>query len=144
MCSAHFSFKKNTVLVPLAVTASLEFYESEAMLVCHFSAVVLDGLSYQVSPLLAWTLKEQIPQRPQRWGISCFISRRVYLWASLVPAMQDTQVRPLDREEPLKKGMASHSSILSWRIPWTEEPGGLQSTGYRLQGHKQLDTTEAT
>ena len=61
-----------------------------------------------------------------------------------LPAMQDTQVRPLDREEPLKKGMASHSSILSWRIPWTEEPGGLQSIGYILQGHKQLDMTEAT
>ena len=45
------------------------------------------------------------------------------------PAMQETWVRSLSWEEPLEKGMATHSSILAWRIPWTEEPGGLQSTG---------------
>ena len=44
-----------------------------------------------------------------------------------LPAMQDTQVQSLDQEDPLEKGMATHSSILAWRIPWTEEPGGLQS-----------------
>ena len=53
-------------------------------------------------------------------------------WASLVAqtvknplAMQESQVWSLGREDPLKKGMATHSSILAWRIPWTEEPGGL-------------------
>ena len=58
------------------------------------------------------------------------------LWASLVAqtvknlsAVQETWVRSLDREDPLEEGMATHSSILAWRIPWTEEPGGLQSTG---------------
>ena len=45
------------------------------------------------------------------------------------PAMQETQVRSLGREDPLEKGMATHSSILAWRMPWTEEPGGLQSMG---------------
>ena len=44
-------------------------------------------------------------------------------------AMQETQVRYLGQEDPMEKGMATHSSILAWRIPWTEEPGGLQSTG---------------
>ena len=44
-----------------------------------------------------------------------------------LPAMQETQVQSLDWEDPLKKEMATHSSILAWRIPWTEEPGGLQS-----------------
>ena len=44
-----------------------------------------------------------------------------------LPAMQDTRVQSLSREDPLEKGMATHSSILAWRIPWTEEPGGLQS-----------------
>ena len=44
-----------------------------------------------------------------------------------LPAMQETQVQFLGREDPLEKGMATHSSILVWRIPWTEEPGGLQS-----------------
>ena len=46
-----------------------------------------------------------------------------------LPAMQETWVRSLGREDPLEKEMATHSSILAWRIPWTEEPGGLLSTG---------------
>ena len=45
------------------------------------------------------------------------------------PAMQETQVQSLDQEDPLEKGMATHSSILAWRILWTEEPSGLQSMG---------------
>ena len=48
------------------------------------------------------------------------------------PAMQETQVRYLGQEDPLEKGMATHYSILAWKIPWTEEPYGLQSM--RLQG----------
>ena len=43
--------------------------------------------------------------------------------------MQETQVPSLGQEDPLEKGIATHSSILAWRIPWTEEPGGLQFTG---------------
>ena len=46
-----------------------------------------------------------------------------------LPAMQETQVRSLGQEDPLKKEMATHSSVLTWRIPWREEPGGLQSMG---------------
>ena len=49
--------------------------------------------------------------------------------------MQVTQVRSLGWEDPLGKGMATHSSILAWRIPWTEEPGGLQSMGSQRVGH---------
>ena len=48
-----------------------------------------------------------------------------------LPAMQETQVRSLGQEHPLEKGMTTHSSILAWRIPWTEEPGGLKPTGCR-------------
>ena len=44
-----------------------------------------------------------------------------------LPAMQETRVQSLGREDPLEKGMAIHSSVLAWRIPWTEKPGGLQS-----------------
>ena len=50
-------------------------------------------------------------------------------------AMQETQVRSLGQEDPLEKEMATHSSILAWRIPWTEETGGLQSTGSQRVGH---------
>ena len=46
-----------------------------------------------------------------------------------LPAMRETQVWSLGWEDPLEDGMATHSSILAWRIPWTEETGGLQSTG---------------
>ena len=48
-----------------------------------------------------------------------------------LPAMQETRVQFLGREDPLEKEMATHSSILAWRIPWTEEPGRLQSTGFQ-------------
>ena len=46
-----------------------------------------------------------------------------------LPAMQKTQIPSLSWEEPLEKGMATHSSVLAWRIPWTEKPGRLQSKG---------------
>ena len=55
-----------------------------------------------------------------------------------LPAMWEAQVQSPGREDPLEKEMATHSSILAWRIPWTEEPGRLQST----VGRKESDTTE--
>ena len=65
-------------------------------------------------------------------------------WASLVaqtvknlPAMQETQVQSLNWEDPLEKGIATHSSILAWRIRWREEPTGVQSMDC-----KESDTTE--
>ena len=64
------------------------------------------------------------------------------MWASLVaqsvktlPAVQETQVRSRGWEDPLEKEMATHSSILAWKISWTEEPGGLQSMGSQRVGH---------
>ena len=64
------------------------------------------------------------------------------LWASLVaqmvktlPAMQEIRVQSLRLEDPLEKEMATHSSILAWKIPWTEEPGGLQSIGSQRVRH---------
>ena len=50
-------------------------------------------------------------------------------------AMQETRVRSLGQEDPLEKGMAIHSSILAWRIPWTEKPGGLKSMRSQRVGH---------
>ena len=79
-------------------------------------------------------------------NVVIFLLRFVSLklgWASLVaqrlkclPAMQETWVLSLGQEDPLEKEMATQSSILVWRIPWTEEPGGLQSMG------SESDTTE--
>jgi len=52
-----------------------------------------------------------------------------------LPAMQETWVRSVGQEDPMEKEMATHSSILAWRIPWTEEPGRLQSMGSQRVGH---------
>ena len=55
-----------------------------------------------------------------------------------LPAMQETHVQSLGLEDPLEKEMAAHSSILAWRIPWAEEPGGLQSMGSQSQTKLRL------
>ena len=52
-----------------------------------------------------------------------------------LPAMQETQIQSLGQEDPLEKGMATHSSILAWSIPWTEELGELQSMGWQRVRH---------
>ena len=52
-----------------------------------------------------------------------------------LPAMQETWVQSLGQEDPLEEEMATHSSILAWKIPWTEEPGRLQSEGSQRVGH---------
>ena len=69
---------------------------------------------------------------------------RSFLVAQLVknpPAMQEIWVQSLDWEDPLEKEMAIHSSILAWRIPWTEEPGGLQSMGLQSEITEPLTFT---
>ena len=70
-----------------------------------------------------------------------FISLDLYLGVELLeqvknlPAVQETRVRSLGWEDPLEKEMATHSSILTWKISWTEEPGGLQSMWSQRVGH---------
>ena len=58
-----------------------------------------------------------------------------------LPARWETWVPSLGQEDPLEKGMAMHSSILAWRIPWTEEPGGLQSMGSQRVGYDRATNT---
>ena len=58
-----------------------------------------------------------------------------------LPAMQETWVPSLDQEDTLEKGMATHSSILAWRIPWTQEPGRLQSMGSQRIRHDSETNT---
>ena len=64
------------------------------------------------------------------WDLSLVAQRVKHL-----PAMQETRVQSLGWEDPLEKEMATHSSTFAWKIPWTEEPGGLQSTGSQRVGH---------
>ena len=87
-----------------------------------------------------------------KWDMNCFMCKLTLImcwfydnlvsFASLVaqtvkqlPIMRETRVRSLGWEDPLEKEMATHSSIVAWRIPWTEEPGGLQSTGSQRVRH---------
>ena len=78
----------------------------------------------------------------------CHTLGSVLKWASPVahmvknlPAIRETRVQSLDQEDPLEKGMATHSSILAWRIPWTEEPGGLQPVRSQRVGHDWVTHT---
>ena len=61
-----------------------------------------------------------------------------------LPAIQETWVQSLGQEDPLEEGMATHSSILAWRIPWTEEPGGLQSIRSHRVEHDRSTYAAAT
>ena len=69
---------------------------------------------------------------------NCLSASRMAQWVKNLPAMQEIQemqVQFLGREDPLAKEMATHSRILAWKIPWTEEPGSLQSMGMQGVGH---------
>ena len=76
-----------------------------------------------------------------KYSVSMGRASLVAQMAKNPPAMQDTQAQSPDWEDPLEKGMATHSSILSWRIPWMEEPGGLQSMGSQRVGHDRVAST---
>ena len=83
-----------------------------------------------------------LPISPGMWAFSSIQFYQSYIIGSLVaqmvkslPAMEETQVSSLCLEDPLDNGMATHSSILSWRIPWTEEPGVLQSMEFQRVGY---------
>ena len=72
---------------------------------------------------------------PPPWRIASLTPALVAQMVKNLPAEQETWIQPLDQEDPLEKGMATHSSILAWRILWTEELGGLQSMGWQRVGH---------
>ena len=67
--------------------------------------------------------------RGKIWGFPGFGLPETWSSAKNPLELQETQVQSLGQENPLEKGMATHSNILAWRLTWTEEPGGLQSTG---------------
>ena len=88
----------------------------------------------EISLYLPYLDKACTQHQSSKAARSYFLNCVPILWAFLeaqmvnnMPAIQETQLRSLGWEDPLEEGMATHSSILVWRIPWTEEPGGLQS-----------------
>ena len=89
--------------------------------------------------------------KSERKTIQCINAYIYRIWASLVaqsvknlPAVQETWVRSLGQEGPLEKEMTTHSSILAWRIPWMEEPGGLQSMRSQRVGHNWVTSLHFT
>ena len=96
--------------------------------------------SYQRSQLLQKLHpKLALPDKTQATQLKLSFT---YIRASLVvqtvknlPAKRETEVHSLGREDSLEKGTATHSSMLAWRIPWTEEPGGLRSMSWQRVGH---------
>ena len=71
----------------------------------------------------------------KNWSLDLNLHSLVAQRLKHLPAMRETWVQSLGREDPLQKEMATHSTILAWRIPWTEEPGRLQSRGSQRVGH---------
>ena len=130
--------------------------ESHRALAIHSLLHLCDAMmaSHLDSPSLSDVLAWRIPRKAEPGGLPSMGLHRVRhdwsdaaaaaacLRASLVaqrvkhlPVMGETQVRSLGQEDALEKEMATHSSTLAWRIPWTEEPGGLQSTGSQRVRH---------
>ena len=111
----------------------------------HFFLAVILSIHWNSTTLnyiLSWTVFRLFHNNH-------YIMSKLYERASLVvqmvknlPVMQETWVQSLGREDPLEEGMATHSRILAWRIPWTEEPGGLQSMGSQRVRHAwEINTT---
>ena len=97
----------------------------------------LPGMEAGSPALQADSLPSELPGKPL-WVAVTECNRLASLVAQMVknlPAMQETWLPSLGWEDPLEKGMATHSSILAWRIPWTEEPDGLQSMGSQRVRH---------
>ena len=100
----------------------------------------------RLPPECGWLLAEKWEDKDYFWVLNMFILIWMVIeWVytntpvaqrlKCLPAMWEIWVRSLGWEDPLEKEMATHSSILAWRIPWTEEPGRLQSTGSQRVGH---------
>ena len=91
-----------------------------------FKVAKTGSQSQSLSPIKAIT--EQVKKK-------CDYTSLVAQMVKNLPTVRETQVQSLGREDPLEKGMATHSSILAWKMPWTEESGGLQFMGLQRVGH---------
>ena len=102
--------------------------QSQILRILSFSS---GTFSAKDSPFIRWIPNEVSEPEFKASVLASLVAQRL----KLLPPMWETQVRSLGWEDPLEKEMATHSSILAWRIPWTEEPGGLQSMGSQRVGH---------
>ena len=91
----------------------------------------VNGVSLYELGCLAYFIQPHVSELHLGYSGASMVAQMV----KRLPATWETQVRSLGREDPLEKEMAPHSSTLAWKIPWTEEPGRLQSMGLRRVGH---------
>ena len=96
-----------------------------------FWTILLLSLQTSLSALVLLCSLLLIPAVALNYALASLVAQRL----KCLPPMWETRVRFLGQENPLEKEMVTHSSILAWRIPWTEEPGGLQSAGFQRVGH---------
>ena len=136
----HVQTKLN-VQLPCQLVQGRHWAWEGGALTSHTSLLILLVPCQLLIVLQRHLLQEALPEQPKRETVT-LSSDSYFLTCSLaaqrlkrLPPMQDTWVRSLGQEDPLEKEMATHSSILVWRIPWAEEPGRLQSTGLQRVGH---------
>ena len=124
-------FAKNHLEFPVfrVEGVTLPFGVKFSMFLGIRSFLFLTSLKIYESYLMGFLLKKK------KW---LFVAQTV----KNLPAMQETQVRSLGQEDLLEKGKATHSSMSAWRIPWTEEPGGLQSIRSQRVEHDRLSTAQ--
>ena len=116
-----------------------KFFTSKTYLTStfHLSTVSpADSCPCDVSPSSVWVVWNHIP-----WFSTVSFSRMFWWLRQSLPAVQETWVRSLGQEDPLEEEMETHSSILSWKTLWTEEPGRLQSMGLQRIGHDWVTKT---
>ena len=99
--------------------------KNDRMISVHFQ-----GKPFSVTVIQVYTSTSNADEAEVEW-LASLVAQRL----KCLPAMRETWVWSLGREDPLEKEMATHSSILAWRVPWMEEPGGLQSTGLQRVRH---------
>ena len=108
----------------------------------YYVCIIVQKDTYQTQELLELTTVNTAEEKRERVLCRALIVSVIFIWASLVaqmvknlPAMQEPRVQSPGQEDSLEKEMATHSSIIAWRMPWTEEPGELQSMGLQRDGH---------
>jgi len=124
-----------TVVQKICLLPACVFIESIKILL-RVTSLVVQGLKLHI-PNAGGSIPGQGIRFPQAMTRASLVAQTV----KNLPPMQETGVSSLSRENPLEKGMATHSSILAWRVPWTEEPGGLQSVGLQRVEHDGATNT---
>ena len=133
----HSKTKSKIEIVILIVNYfKLLHYSSNALSITALNRHSSEWMNEPLSYIIFYTICP--PQKAtSSWLLACLVAQMV----KNLPAMQETWVWSLGQEDPLEKGMATHSSILAWKITWTEKPGGLQSIGSQRVRHDWADST---